>query len=51
VPHVTLARGGSAAAARDLAAADVGTAPWTVSELVVWDARRREAAARIGLPA
>jgi 2'-5' RNA ligase len=51
VPHVTLARGGSVADAQRLA--DVGVEPvtWTVSEVQVWDARHREAAARISLPA
>jgi 2'-5' RNA ligase len=51
VPHVTLARGGGAAAAEGLTAVDVEPTAWTVSEVVVWDGRHREAAARIGLPA
>jgi hypothetical protein len=52
-PHVTLARGGSAAAvaaAERLGNRDIEPVLWTVSELVIWDARHREPAARFGLP-
>jgi 2'-5' RNA ligase len=51
VPHVTLARGGSVADAERLAATAVDPVTWTVSQVQVWDARHREAAARISLPA
>lgn len=53
-PHVTLARGGStaaAAAAEQLREREVEPVTWTVSELVIWDARHRKPAARFGLPA
>ena len=53
-PHVTLARGGStaaAAAAAQLREREIDPVSWTVSELVIWDARHREPAARFGLPA
>jgi len=52
-PHVTLARGGSTAAvaaAEQLQERDIEPVSWTVSELVVWDARHREPAARFSLP-
>lgn len=52
-PHVTLARGGSAAAvatAERLRERDIEPVSWTVSELVIWDGRHREPAARFGLP-
>lgn len=48
-PHVTLARGGRIADAEELAARDVDDVQWTVNELAVWDARYREAAARLPL--
>lgn len=51
VPHVTLARGGTVADAERVVAADVDPVTWTVSQVQVWDARHREAAARISLPA
>jgi 2'-5' RNA ligase len=50
VPHVTLARGGSLAAARRLAETDVPDVTWTVSQLDVWDPDYREVVGRIGLP-
>ena len=53
-PHVTLARGGSAAAAaaaEQLRARDIDPITWTVAELVIWDSRHRRPAARFGLPA
>jgi len=52
-PHVTLARGGSAAAAataEQLREREIEPVSWTVSELVIWDAQHREPAARFGLP-
>jgi 2'-5' RNA ligase len=51
-PHVTLGRGGSVDAAT-LAALSrrVDPVTWTVSELVVYDSRHREAASRLSLPA
>lgn len=48
-PHVTLARGGRISDAEELAARDVDDVRWTVNELAVWDARYREAAARVPL--
>ena len=50
VPHVTLARGGSAADAERVAGG-VGPVSWTVSELVIWDSRYREKVSRYSLPA
>ncbi|TQQ83773.1 2'-5' RNA ligase family protein [Halonotius terrestris] len=53
-PHVTLARGGSAAAAaavEQLREREIEPVTWTVSELVIWDSRHRKPAARFGLPA
>lgn len=52
-PHVTIARGGeaaAAAAAEQLRDREVDPVSWTVSELVIWDARSREPAARFSLP-
>ncbi|MFC6827088.1 2'-5' RNA ligase family protein [Halopelagius fulvigenes] len=48
-PHVTLARGGRIADAEALAAREIDDVRWTVNELAVWDARYREAAARLPL--
>lgn len=50
--HVTLARGGraAAAAAEQLRDRDIEPVAWTVSELVIWDARHRKPAARFSLP-
>jgi len=54
VPHVTLARGGDAAAARDaldrLRATDIDPVTWTVSELDLWSRTRREATWSVSLP-
>jgi len=50
VPHVTVARGGSVAAAERVAG-PVSPVEWTVSELVFWDARYGEIAGRLPLPA
>jgi 2'-5' RNA ligase len=50
VPHVTLARGGDAAAARRLSDRAVESVTWTVSELHLWDARDRETVRRFSLP-
>jgi hypothetical protein len=49
VPHVTLARGGSVAAA-DRLAGPVERVEWTVSALRAWDDERREALRSIPLP-
>jgi 2'-5' RNA ligase len=51
-PHVTLGRGGTfdAGTLADLSSR-VDPVTWTVSELVVYDSRHREAAARLPLPA
>jgi 2'-5' RNA ligase len=51
VPHVTIARGGTVAAARELAARDVDPIEWTVDDLVCWDAEREHATTRFSLPA
>lgn len=53
-PHVTLARGGgpaATAAVEQLQERAIDPVSWTVSELVIWDARHRKPAARFGLPA
>ena len=50
VPHITLARGGSAAAVERLCERDIDPVSWTVSHLVIWDSRYREPAARFRLP-
>ncbi|WP_435360076.1 2'-5' RNA ligase family protein [Haloarchaeobius sp. DFWS5] len=51
VPHVTLARDGDVETARRLAERDIEPVTWTVTELEIFDARYREVAARISLPA
>lgn len=51
VPHVTLARGGSAAARERLCEREVEPVTWTVNELVLWDATHEEVAVRLSLPA
>ena len=50
VPHVTLARGGSAERARELAAVDFEPIEWTVAELVLHDGRYGERVASLSLP-
>ncbi len=50
VPHVTLARGGSAAAVERLCEQDIDPVSWTASRLIVWDSRYREPVARFRLP-
>lgn len=49
VPHVTLARGGSAEAAERLRDRSVDPIAWTVRELRFWDARGRESVGRVSL--
>lgn len=51
VPHVTLARGDSIEAARRLCEREIEPIEWTVDELLVWDAKFREAVERTSLPA
>lgn len=51
VPHVTIARGGTVAAAERLAARDIDRVTTAVDELVVWDARHSLPTTRIGLSA
>ena len=51
VPHVTVARGGSVAAARRLAGRGVEPLEWTVSELAFRDADRGQPAGTVSLPA
>lgn len=50
-PHITLARGGSTAAAEQLQKQEIEPITWTISELVIWDAKHQRPAARFGLPA
>jgi 2'-5' RNA ligase len=51
VPHVTVARGGSERAARELAGRAIEPVTWTVSELTFWDAERAQPAGTVSLPA
>ncbi len=51
VPHVTIARGGELAAARQLAEREVEQVTFEVSELVIWDAKRSVPTTRFSLPA
>lgn len=51
VPHVTIARGGSLAAARALAEQSIEPIEWTVSALVFWDGERAQSAGKLTLPA
>ena len=51
VPHITLARGGSTADAERLAGQSIEPISWTVSQLLLWDSRYREAVTRYSLPA
>lgn len=51
VPHVTLARGGDVATARQLAEQEVEPVTWTVNRLVLWDATYEESVAEFSLPA
>lgn len=50
VPHVTLARGGDAAALDGLRNLDIDPITWTVSELHLWSRARRETLWRVSLP-
>ncbi|MDZ7701069.1 MAG: 2'-5' RNA ligase family protein [Halobacteriales archaeon] len=49
VPHVTVARGGDAAALEPLDGVEIDPVEWTVTELWCWDARPGERTGRIGL--
>ncbi|SFC25565.1 2'-5' RNA ligase superfamily protein [Halobiforma haloterrestris] len=51
VPHVTLARGGDAAAAARLADREIEPVSWTVSELEFWDGLEKLSVSRVSLPA
>jgi len=51
VPHVTVARGGSPAAADRIAQREIDAIDWTVSELRFWDAKRAQSAGTVSLPA
>lgn len=51
VPHITLARGGSTDDVERLANQSIEPISWTVSELLLWDSRYREALTRYSLPA
>ena len=50
VPHITLGRGGSPAALEGLRGRAIEPVSWTVSTLVIWDSRYREAVTRYSLP-
>ena len=50
-PHVTAARGGTTAAAERVADREIEPITWTVSELIFWDATRRQPVSRVSLPA
>lgn len=50
-PHVTIARGGDPAAARELAERSVEAHEWVVDELAFWDAERSQRISRVSLPA
>lgn len=50
-PHVTVGRGGSLERAKRVGTRTIDPITWTVSELVFWDAKRREPVSRIALPA
>ena len=50
VPHVTVARGGSASGAQQLVAREVDPIEWTVTDLVFYDAERTESVSRVSLP-
>ncbi len=51
VPHVTIARGGTVAAAQRLTDREIDPLTWDVQELVFWDAERGESAGTVSLPA
>ena len=51
IPHVTVARGGTVAAARRLAGRGIEPVEWPVSELAFWDADRGQPAGTVSLPA
>lgn len=48
-PHVTVARGGSMAAAERVADRQLDPVSWTVSELSLWDAARRQSMSTVSL--
>lgn len=49
-PHVTVARGGSLARAREVAGRDIDPVTWTVSDLQFWDAKRGQSVSQLSLP-
>lgn len=51
VPHVTVARGGEAVAARQLVDRAIEPVEWTVEELAFFDAERGQSVSRVSLPA
>jgi 2'-5' RNA ligase len=51
VPHVTVARGGDADAARRLVDRAIDPVEWVVSELVFYHSRHSESSSRFSLPA
>lgn len=50
-PHVTIARGGSPERARQMTERSIDPISWEVTELLFWDAERKQAASRLSLPA
>ena len=51
VPHVTVARGGDATAARRLTERAIDPVEWTVDSLAFYDAQRGQTASTLSLPA
>ncbi|WP_135303508.1 2'-5' RNA ligase family protein [Haloarcula amylovorans] len=51
VPHVTVARGGDAAAAERLVGREIEPVEWTVEHLEFYDAERGQWVSRVALPA
>lgn len=50
-PHVTVARGGSTEAAERISERAIDPITWTVTELIFWDAVRKQPVSRVSLPA
>jgi len=50
-PHVTIARGGSPERAQRLVGRPIDPISWEVTELLFWDAERKQAVSHLSLPA
>jgi len=50
-PHVTIARGGSPERATQMTQRSIDPISWEVTELLFWDAERKQAVSRLSLPA